>query len=395
MRIFIASGIFHPDSGGPATYLYRLLPELQARGHTIRALTFGDSTPHDSEYPYPLTRVSLKQPLLTRRRQYLAAYRTGAANADLIYLNSLGLPRGGDRSKPRVLKVVGDLAWERAVNRRWIPPDTDIDRFQGQPYGPIVEWLKLSRAWEVRHVDRVIVPSQYLRQMVIGWGARPDRVHVIYNALDAVHYTPNLKRDEARTQLGLPQNAPILLTAARLTAWKGVDFLLNALSACPGYHLLIAGDGSQELALRAQAEHLGITDRAHFLGKVPHTQMALYMRAADYFALYSGYEGLSHVILEALTAGTPVIASARGGNPELIIDGVNGLLVKHPNLSALVEAYQRAFSPGVHEQLNEGVRQGLNRFEWTRMVEQTVQVLESAPGAIGRGDVLKNFTDLR
>src|SRR5579863_9705331 len=116
MRIFIASGIFHPDSGGPATYLYRLLPELQTHGHSIRVLTFGDTTSHEADYPYPLTRVSLKQGLLTRRREYLAAYRAGIEDADLIYINSLGLPRSGDRAYPRVLKVVGDLAWERAVN---------------------------------------------------------------------------------------------------------------------------------------------------------------------------------------------------------------------------------------------------------------------------------------
>ncbi|MHB8625874.1 MAG: glycosyltransferase family 4 protein [Aggregatilineales bacterium] len=376
MRIFIASGIFHPDSGGPATYLYRLLPELQARGHTIRALTFGDATLHDADYPYPLTRVTLKQPLLTRRREYLGAYRAGIADADLIYINSLGLPRGGDRAHPRALKVVGDLAWERAVNRAWIPPDTDIDRFQRQRYSAIVEWLKLSRAWEVRHVDRVIVPSQYLRQMVIGWGVPPDKVQVIYNAVDAGQYALNLNRDEARIQLGLSPTAPILLTAARLTAWKGVDFLLEALPECSGYHLLIAGDGPQQAALQTRAERLGVTDRAHFLGKVPHGLLAVYMRAADYFVLYSGYEGLSHVILEALTAGTPVIASARGGNPELITDGVNGLLVPHPNLEALTDALQRAFAPGVQTRLSEGVRQGLNRFAWNNLVEQTIRTLE-------------------
>lgn len=377
MRIFVASGIFHPDSGGPATYLYRLLPELQARGHTIRALTFSDGSPHSADYPYLLTRVSLKQPLLTRRREYLSAYRAGVANADLVYINSLGLPRGNDRHLPRVLKVVGDLAWERAVNRGWIPPTTDIDRFQHERFGPIVEWLKLSRSWEVRHVDRVIVPSQYLRRMVVGWGAPPDKVQVIYNALDADQYTPTVSREEARLQLDLSPTAPILLTAARLTAWKGINYLLDALAACPGYHLLIAGDGPQLAALQSHAERLGVTDRAHFLGKVPHEQLAIYMRAADYFVLYSGYEGLSHVILEALTAGTPVIASARGGNPELITDGVNGLLVPHPNAEALTEAFQHAFSPGVQAQLSEGVRQGLDRFNWQTLIEQTIGTLES------------------
>jgi glycosyltransferase involved in cell wall biosynthesis len=296
----------------------------------------------------------------------------------MVYINSLGLPRTADKHLPRVLKVVGDLAWERSVNRGWIAPDTDIDAFQRSRKTPLVEYLKMARAWEVQHVDHVIVPSQYLRQMVTGWGAPPDRVQVIYNALDSDHYAPTMNQAEARAQLGIDLNAPILLTAARLTAWKGVDMLLDALATLPGYRLIVAGDGPQQSTLEAQAARLGIADQVQFLGKVAHERLAVYMRAADYFTLYSGYEGLSHVILEALTAGTPVIASARGGNPELITDGVNGLLVAHPNVSALTEALKRAFEPGVKVQLRANVQQGLDRFIWDNLVAQTIQALSTA-----------------
>src|SRR5215510_3367287 len=108
MRIFVASGIFHPDSGGPATYLYRLLPELQKHGHEVRALAYGNAP--TAGYPYPLMRIPFVS-LPIRLMRYARAYRQGAAWADLIYLNSLGLPRSGDRHKPRVMKVVGDYAW--------------------------------------------------------------------------------------------------------------------------------------------------------------------------------------------------------------------------------------------------------------------------------------------
>src|SRR5712691_12176358 len=143
MRLFIASGIFHPESGGPATYLYRLLPELQARGHEVRVLTYGDA-PTDG-YPYPLTRIPFG-PLPVRMTRYAVAYRRGAAWADLIYINSLGLPRSGDSHKPRVMKVVSDYAWERASNRGWISPLENIDDFQKRRYSRKVEWLKASRS---------------------------------------------------------------------------------------------------------------------------------------------------------------------------------------------------------------------------------------------------------
>src|SRR5512135_2923656 len=117
MRIFVASGIFHPDSGGPATYLYRLLPELQARGHEIRVLAYGNAP--TAGYPYPLTRIPFGRLPFARWANFARAYRQGAAWADLVYVNTLGLPRSGDSAKKRVMKVVGDYAWERCVNRGW------------------------------------------------------------------------------------------------------------------------------------------------------------------------------------------------------------------------------------------------------------------------------------
>lgn len=387
MRIFIASGIFHPDSGGPATYLYRLLPELQAQGHTVRALTYGEKTQAEAHYPYPLQRVSLKQPLLKRRREYLDAYRRELAQADLVYINSLGLPRSGDKHLPRVLKIVGDLAWERAVNKGWVAPDEDIDVFQRKRYNLLIKWLKTSRAHEARTVDQVIVPSHYLRELVMGWGAPAERIKVIYNALETQQYAPSVSQTEARASLGLQVNTPYLLTAARLTAWKGVDSLISALASNPTVELLIAGDGPLRGALQAQASQLGLSGRVHFLDKVPHERLALYMRAVDYFALYSGYEGLSHTILEALYAGTPVIASARGGNPEVVSDGLNGLLVTHPDVQALAEAIHSAFTPGMRDRLAANVSassvQTLERFAWWTLVEQTLQTLSEVAARYG------------
>src|SRR5258707_5490877 len=154
MRTFIASGIFHPDSGGPATYLYRLLPELQRQGHQVRVLAFGGAA--SSGYPYPLTRIPFSS-LPIRMLKYARAYRECSAWADLVYLNSLGLPRTGDSSKRRVMKVVGDYAWERCVNKGWIPATEDIDLFQSRRYNLLVEWFKASRRREVQAMDRIIV----------------------------------------------------------------------------------------------------------------------------------------------------------------------------------------------------------------------------------------------
>jgi glycosyltransferase involved in cell wall biosynthesis len=370
MRILIASGIFHPESGGPATYLYQLLPELIRRGHTISALSFGDDPAEG--YPYPLTRIARGNYLVRQWEYYRAAARLWPGH-DLAYIHSLGLPLPAG-IRPRVAKIVGDTAWERAMNRGWVPPDTDIDDFQGRRYSPAVELNKALRAGEARRLDRVIVPSEYLKRMVAGWGVAPERIRVIYNAHRGQGAAPQVGQAEARRQLGLP-DGPLLLTPARLTVWKGIDHSLRALAQVDKARLVVAGDGPERPALERLAAELGVADRAIFARRVPNERMALYYRAADYTLLYSGYEGLSHVLVESLAAGTPAIASDKGGNPEVIRDGQNGLLAAYPDVDALAETLREAFRPGPPAELAAHTSEGLERFDWDRMVEETIEAL--------------------
>lgn len=378
MRILVTTGIFHPESGGPATYLYRLLPALQARGHDLTVLTFSDSAgPPPGRYPYEVVRIPRRAYLLRQAAYFRAANRLWRSH-DLAFVHSLNIPLP-TRVRPRVGKIVGDPAWERAVNRGWIPPTADVDVFQSAHHGLLVEMNKVQRARAARRLDGVIVPSEYLRRMVIGWGVDPTRVAVIYNALPE-HPAPSaLTQDEARARLNLP-HAPLLLTVARLTAWKGIDHTLNALQRLDGIHFVVAGDGPMRLAYEAMAQRLGLSQRVKFLGAFPRGEMPLLYRAADYTLLYSGYEGLSHVLLESLHAGTPVIASDKGGNPEVVQHGVNGLLVPYPDVGALADALAQAFAAGQRTRLAANAHSGLERFRWERMVEQTAQFLESFGG---------------
>jgi glycosyltransferase involved in cell wall biosynthesis len=376
MRIFIASGIFHPEPGGPATYLYNLLPELIARGHEVRALTYGDDPVAD--YPYPLTRVSRQGGYLRRQRAYQQAAARIWPGCDLAYVHTLGLPLPDD-ARPRIAKIVGDKAWERAVNRGWVPPDFDIDRFQRGRLPPLAAVNRRLRAQQAQQFDHIIVPSMYLKKMVIGWDVPPDRVTVIYNALRSDDAPPGLSQQEARRHFGLP-SGPLLVTAARLTPWKGVDHTLDALARVGGVRLVVAGDGPARRSLTARADELRLSDRARFLGRVSRADMPVLFRAADYTLLYSGYEGLPHVLLESLAAGTPVIASYKGGNPEVIRHGENGLLVPYVDVDALTNMIHRAFAPGVRAELAAHTADGLVRFDWDRMVKQTVNLLERYGG---------------
>ena len=335
-------------------------------------LTYGAGD--TSAYPYPLMRIP-RRALPLRVAAYARAAYPLLRWADLTYQHTLGLPLVGGCA-PRLLKIVGDQAWERSIRRGWIAPTEDIDDFQTRRYSAVVTAQQAARSREARRMDGIIVPSDYLRRIVIGWGVDPARVQVIYNALPADHDTPRCTQGEARLQLGLDA-APLLLTAARLHPWKGVDHLISAIARVPDVRLVVTGDGTERPALEALIARLHLEKRVTLLGNVPRERLALWMQAADYVALYSGYEGLSHVLLESLRAGTPVIASDKGGNPEVVRHGVNGLLVPYVDVEALVAALAEAFQPGRRDALAANTHVGMERFDFSTMVAHTAAALEA------------------
>ncbi len=374
-NLLVTTGIFHPESGGPATYLYELLPYLQARGWQVEVITYGADPQKSTNYPYPVKRIP-RRALPLRLANYARTAYAGSRTADLIYIHTLGLPLLPVGRAPHVLKIVGDQAWERAIRKNWIAPTEDIDVFQHKSYGGIVALQQAIRAREARSMDYIIVPSQYLKQMVMGWGIDADRIQVIYNALPPHAQLSKLTQAAARAQLGL-SDQPLLLTAARLNPWKGVDHLIQALSHVPDVHLLVAGDGPESAKLQQQVDQLKVADRVAFLGYVPREKLAVYMQAADYFALYSGYEGLSHSLLESLRAGTPVIASDKGGNPEVVKPGINGFLVPYIDVDALTATLIEAFQPGKRATLAASSAAGLEKFDFQTMIDQTAAALEA------------------
>lgn len=367
-KLFVASGIFHPEPGGPSTYLKTVLPALQVLGWQPRVLTFGEPAP--AEFAYPVTRVA-RHSYPIRQARYAVASRGHLAWADLVYAHTIDLPLWGGRDKPRVIKVVGDQAWERCIRRGWIPADLGIDDFQAHRGDWRVRWQKASRSRQIAEMDAVIVPSQYLRRMVIAWGVEHKKVHVIYNALPPIE-PPEETRAEVRSQLNW-DDRPTLITVARLQRWKGIDHLIEALRQFPDWRLVVVGDGPDRPRLAQLASPLG--DRVIFKGQMARHDAHQLIRAADVLALYSGYEGLSHTLLESLHLGTPVLASDIGGNPEIVEHGVNGLLVPFGDTEALQRGIMELLDR--REELAANSKAGLERYRLDSMVAQTDALLRS------------------
>ena len=106
-KLLVASGIFHPEPGGPATYLRAILPALQDLGWQLRVLTYGE--PQPQAYPYPVTRIA-RDAYPIRRLKYGLAARRDVAWADLVYAQTIDLPLWSGCNIPRAVKIVGDQA---------------------------------------------------------------------------------------------------------------------------------------------------------------------------------------------------------------------------------------------------------------------------------------------
>ncbi|MCC7106549.1 MAG: glycosyltransferase family 4 protein [Chloroflexi bacterium] len=377
MKILIATGTFHPEIGGPPTYLYALCRSLVERGHRVGVVTYGQ---RGGEYPYPVWRVRREQPTPLRLARFALEVVRRGARADVMYVNDYGLPPALANlflRKPMAMKVVGDFAWEYAVRHALIPGCLSIDEFQARRFSRSVEQLRAMQSWYVSRSDVVVVPSAYLEGIVSHWGVRPERLRVIYNAPTPA---PRRSRATARTELGLTDDTFLVAALARLTAWKGIDHLVAAVGRlvpeAPALRLAVAGDGPERAKLEALAAPLG--DAVTLLGEVAREQAVALIQAADVVALPSSYEGLSHVLLEAMEAGRAIVTTAVGGNRELIRDGENGLLISYGDVAGLSLALRRLMSePGLAERLAAAAAAEAAERSWERLVDRTVGVLES------------------
>ena len=193
--------------------------------------------------------------------------------------------------------------------------------------------------WLMKGTDVVVasagsVKDHYIAQV----GADAGKIEVIYNAVDWAQLHTTMTRDEFRTAIGVPLDVPAAGIIARLTEQKAHRVLFEAMTdpEVSALHLIVVGDGELRDDLRRRAEALGILGRVHFLGA--RRDLGNILAAADIFAMPSYWEGLPLSMVLAMGAGLPVVASRVAGIPEVVNDGVNGLLVDAGNSAQLARA---------------------------------------------------------
>ena len=210
-------------------------------------------------------------------------------------------------------------------------------------------------------------------------GIPPAKLVVIPNGIPLEDFQPG-DRSRARVDLGIPLHAVVVGTVGRLRPVKGTSHLLEAWSRLASDHpnaiLLLVGGGPQQAALERMSRRLGISEHVRFLGN--RADVPALLRGMDVFVLPSLWEGMPNAALEAMAVGLPVVATAVGGTPEVVVDRVTGLLVPPGDPDALAESIARLlYDPDLRYKMGRAGRERVvNHFSVERTVERTTRLYE-------------------
>jgi glycosyltransferase involved in cell wall biosynthesis len=336
----VVSGLWPPDIGGPASHAPEVCEWLLERGHGVSVVTFADTSPDPR--PYPVHWISRRLPPGGRHLAAAAVIARLARRADVVYSiailgrTSLAASLVGT---PYVVKLTTDPVFERCLHWRLAGPD--LDTFK-DARGLRVNALRRVRDRALAGAARVVVPSRALQELAVSWGVPLERTELLPNQIAAPGGLA--ASDELRTRFGI--DGPTLVYAGRLVPQKSVDVALEAVQRNHRVTLLVVGEGPEREFLERRALEMGLNGRARFLGAQPRRKVFELLRAADAAVLSSSWENFPHVAVEALSVGTPVLATAAGDVGEIVRHESNGLLAPVGDIDALSAAIERYLGDG-------------------------------------------------
>lgn len=366
MKVLIATGLYPPEIGGPATYSKLLETELPKQGIEVVVLPF---------------RAARRYPKVIRHIAYFFMLIRARYGVDIIYAQdpmSVGLPAAFAAlvlRKKFVLKIVGDYAWEQAAQRSGY--QGTLEEFQTASVGFIPMVFRMLERFVARRATQIVVPSKYLAGIVELWGIDKKRVTVIYNG---VTISDVGVKEVIRGVLNF--RGRLLISVGRLVPWKGFDVLIKVFAKLkkkfPDLTLFIAGGGPDAERLEGIARKNKVEESIIFAGVVDHDALLRYVKAADVFVLNTSYEGFSHQILETMAVGVPIVTTNVGGNPEIITDGQTGYLIKPNDESALASRITGLLEKhDVYQRITAAARAHVAGFSDAKTVAETATLLKS------------------
>lgn len=364
MRIALVSRSFFPRVvGGMERFTTNLAAHLQTLGARVDLLTAAQpGSPLDGPWPFGVVELPWPKSRLYAW-SYLsfiaaAAQHVAAGRYDAVYWNG-----GAVRGAPGIPAVLNPQGLEPFKEHRWRPRLTTLP-------------LKWNMCREARRIDRVISEGGHLTAEVMRFlGVPRERIVEIPNAVDLDYVDRRLAAARAKAPTARAAGLR-LLYVGRLTANKGVNVLLRALQDQPlpqGAELVLVGTGPEVSRLQALAEGLPV----RFVGEVPESDLFAWYADSDAFVFPTRYEGMPTVILEAMAAGLPIIASDIGAVPTMV-SSENGWLVPADDAAALTTALQELVEAGEAKRRALGEASRLiveRRYTWATVARTTLDLL--------------------
>ncbi len=381
MKCLIVTGIFPPDIGGPARYVPEIATFLTNKGVNCNVVTLSDTTMRNDcdKWIFPIYKIQRKQNILLRMLVSMVKIYQLSRSSDVVFSNGLYwecaiatfLAR-----EPLIIKIVGDEVWERMSNRGWT--DSEMIKFQ-EKKGLRISFLRMMRDVALWRATSIIVPSQFTKKMVLGWGVRPEKIHVIYNAVEQklVGRLPFSLHNKLNTHKRHAKKFAVM--ASRLIPLKRIDAVIHNLKLFPDLGLIIIGDGSEKKYLEALVSQLKLKQRVIFTGSLTSAQVFATFNFADFFVLNSSTENFPHVVLEAMAVNLPILATKVGGVSEIITHGKNGFLID-PKKPKELEEGMRLFSnqPKFANALAEEGKKTVIQYNWEDIGKAVLSLLMAA-----------------
>ena len=331
-EICVISGIFPPESGGPAKFAFTFSDWLIKNDKKVSVITLTDGI-SDLIYDHgiQIRRISRKLNLVVRYLRTSIFIWKKSKSKSLIIANGCFIETWFAfffTKRAYIAKVPGDIVWERAyISNATTLSLTEYQKSHMQFKYKVFRYF-YSRS--LKRANHVIVPSSELRNVCINWGVPSSKISVIYNSVSSKIFLPSSIEKKFD-----------VITISRLVPWKNINELIICCSEL-GLSLVIVGDGPEmnnlkNIALRFKA-------KATFYGNVVQSELPIILNSAKIFVLNSSYEASSYALLEARSCGLVSIARTNTGSEEVIRNGIDGLLINEEQGINLKHCLKKSFS---------------------------------------------------
>jgi glycosyltransferase involved in cell wall biosynthesis len=313
-KILIITGILPPDIGGPALFTENYCKWLKKKNYKVEILTLGDKKFYKKNN---ITIINRNAFFLFRFIKTVIAIINRSKKYKIILVNGLHLETSFATFFSKSIfyfRVAGDKAWEFSKSKKIT--NLSFDEFQ-MKNNFFTLFLKFLRNLSLRRSSAIIVPSKYLKKIVINWNLNKKVYQINNSALIERNRNTKIKKNKKF----------IITSVARLVDWKNLRECIDAVKYFKNIEYNIIGDGPLLNYFKNYIHINGLNNKIILHGKKNHKYISKIMHKSSVFLLISSYEGMSHVILDAMKLKIPLVISHIPPNKEVIKHNSEGLMV--------------------------------------------------------------------